>query len=39
MGFLNALKGANFNFGTVDSPDFVACYITKKGDNFMITGA
>ncbi len=39
MGFLNALKGANMNFGTVDSPDFPACYITLKGKNFMITGA
>ena len=39
MGFLNALKGANFNFGKVDSPDFVACYLTMKGDHFMITGA
>ena len=38
MGFLNALKGANANFGTVDSPDFIGCYIVKKGDRFMITG-
>lgn len=42
MGFLNALKGANMNFGKVDSPDFPACYITFKGKDtsvFMITGA
>lgn len=39
MGFLDAMKGANMNFGTVDSPDFVACYLTQKGDHFMITGA
>lgn len=39
MGFMDAMKGANMNFGTVDSPDFMACYITTKGDHFMITGA
>ena len=39
MGFLDAMKGANMNFGTVDSPDFVASYLTTKGDHFMITGA
>ncbi len=39
MGLLDSLKGANANFGTVDSPDFNACYITTKGDHFMITGA
>lgn len=42
MGFLNALKGANMNFGKVESPDFPACYITFKGKDtsvFMITGA
>ena len=39
MGFLNAMKGANMNFGHVDGPDFPACYITSKGDHFMITGA
>ena len=39
MGFLDAMKGANMNFGTVDSPDFMACYLTTKGDHFMITGA
>ena len=39
MGFLDAMKGANFNMGTVDSPDFNACYLTKKEDHFMITGA
>lgn len=42
MGFLNALKGANMNFGKVDSPDFPACYITFKGKDtsvFLITGA
>lgn len=45
MGFLNALKGANVNFGTVDSPDFPACYLTWKGKDvtpssvFLITGA
>ena len=39
MGFLDAMKGANMNFGTVDSPDFMACYLTQKGDHFMITGA
>ena len=39
MGFLDAMKGANLNFGTVDSPDFADCYITIKGDRFMITGA
>ena len=39
MGFLDAMKGANMNFGTVDSPDFQASYITTKGDHFMITGA
>ena len=39
MGFMDAMKGANMNFGTVDSPDFMASYITKKDDHFMITGA
>lgn len=39
MGFLDAMKGANLNFGMVDSPDFMACYLTQKGDHFMITGA
>ena len=42
MGFLNALKGANMNFGKVESPVFPACYITFKGKDtsvFMITGA
>ena len=39
MGFLNAMKGANMNFGVVNSPDFKACYITSKGDHFMIAGA
>jgi|GEM_PF-2425578 len=39
MGFMDALKGANMNFGTVDSPDFMASYLTSKGDHFMITGA
>ena len=39
MGFGDAMKAANFNFGTVDSPDFMASYITKKDDHFMITGA
>ena len=39
MGFLDAMKGANMNFGTVDSPDFSACYLATKGDHFMITGA
>ncbi len=39
MGFLDAMKGANMNFGTVNSPDFVSCYLTKKDDHFMITGA
>lgn len=39
MGFMDAMKGANMNFGTVDSPDFMACYLTTKGDRFMITGA
>ena len=38
MGFMDAMKGANLNFGTVDSPDFIACYLTTKGDHFMITG-
>lgn len=39
MGFFNALKGANLNFGTIDSPDFLASYLTKDRDNvFMITG-
>lgn len=38
MGFLDAMKGANLNFGTVDSPDFIACYLAQKGDHFMITG-
>lgn len=38
MGFMDAMKGANLNFGTVDSMDFPACYITQKGDHFMITG-
>ena len=44
MGFLDAMKGANMNFGTVDSPDFTACYLTlkdfKQNDSpFIITGA
>ena len=39
MGFLDSMKGANLNFGLVDSPDFMSCYIAKKGDHFMITGA
>lgn len=39
MGLLDAMKGANLNFGTVDSPDFIACYLAQKGDHFMITGA
>jgi hypothetical protein len=39
MGFMDAMKGANKNFGTVDSPDFMASYLTSKGDHFMITGA
>lgn len=39
MGFLNAMKGANMNFGRVESPDFPASYITTKGDHLMITGA
>ncbi len=39
MGFLDSMKGANMNFGTVDSPDFAACYLAQKGDHFMITGA
>ena len=39
MGFMDAMKGANMNFGTVDSPDFMASYLTQKGDHFMITGA
>lgn len=39
MGFLDAMKGANMNFGIVDSPDFPACYLAMKGDHFMITGA
>ena len=38
MGFLDSIKGASMNFGTVDSPDFSACYLTTKGDHFMITG-
>ncbi len=38
MGLFDAVKGANLNFGTVDSPDFIACYLTTKGDHFMITG-
>lgn len=38
MGFLDAMKGASFNFGQVHSPDFPACYLAKKGDYFMITG-
>ncbi len=39
MGFLDAMKGANMNFGTVDSPDFMGCYLAQKGDHFMIAGA
>ena len=39
MGFMESMKAANMNFGRVDSPDFPACYITQKGDHFMITGA
>jgi len=39
MGFLDSMKGANMNFGTVDSPDFNACYLAMKDDHFMITGA
>ena len=39
MGFMDAFKGANMNFGTVDSPDFKACYLAMKDDHFMITGA
>lgn len=39
MGFLDAMKGASFNFGVVNSPDFPACYLAKKDDHFMITGA
>lgn len=39
MGFMDAMKGANANFGTVDSPDFSASYLATKGDHFMITGA
>ena len=39
MGFMDAMKGANMNFGKVDSPDFQASYLTTKGDHFMITGA
>ena len=39
MGFMESTKAANMNFGRVDSPDFPACYITQKGDHFMITGA
>ena len=39
MGFLNAMKGANMNFGRVESPDFIGSYLTTKGDHFMITGA
>lgn len=39
MGFLDAMKGANMNFGTVNSPDFMACYLAQKDDHFMITGA
>lgn len=39
MGFMDAMKGANMNFGTVDSPDFQACYLAAKEDHFMITGA
>ena len=39
MGFKDAMKAANFNFGTVDSPDFMTCYLAQKDDHFMITGA
>lgn len=39
MGFMDAMKGANMNYGTVDSPYFPACYLAKKDDHFMITGA
>ena len=39
MGFKDAMKAANFNFGTVDSPDFMACYLAQKDDHFMIVGA
>ena len=39
MGFMESMKAATMNFGRVDSPDFPACYITQKGDHFMITGA
>ena len=39
MGFGDAMKAANMNFGTVDSPDFMACYLAQKGDHFMIVGA
>lgn len=36
---MDAMKGANANFGTVDSPDFKLSYLAMKGDHFMITGA
>ena len=44
MGFGQAMKAANANFGTVDSPDFKACYLTAKSflrpdGVFLIVGA
>ncbi|MBQ0109865.1 MAG: hypothetical protein KBS44_06265 [Clostridiales bacterium] len=40
MGFLDAVKAANLpNLGLVNSPDFHACYLVKKDENFAITGA
>ncbi len=43
MGFFDGMKGANFNFGEVDSPDFPGCYLTcakglKTDDGFAIVG-
>jgi len=44
MGFGQALKAANMNFGTVEGPGFEACYITKSSfrdanSPFLIVGA
>lgn len=39
MGFVHAMKAANMNFGKVESPDFQTSYLTKSGDEFIISGA
>ena len=44
MGFGQAMKAANMNFGKVDSPDFKNCYLTLKSfkdsdGTFLIVGA